>query len=277
MEQDKQIAVQAAPYNMTPANLEEAKEIATLVAESGMVPKDYVNKPPAVLVAMQMGQELGLQPLQALQNIAVINGRPSIWGDAALAIVMKHPRFIDCIEEMSDDGTAARCILKIKDRADVVRQFTREDATVAGLWGKTGPWTQYPKRMLQMRARSVAIRDAFPDALRGLSIGEESQDIEMQRGADGSFQHKQPSSAPQAPGPEVVQDETLIEFAESVAMTYAGAAGAVVLKALHSTNERKVLEKAEEVGASREDLDAAMDKLREANTKASERFTQTDK
>ena len=46
----------------------------------------------------------------------------------------------------------------------------------AGLWGKAGPWSQYPKRMLQMRARSFALRDKFADALSGLLMAEEVQD-----------------------------------------------------------------------------------------------------
>ena len=50
------------------------------------------------------------------------------------------------------------------------------DAKRAGLAGKSGPWTQYPRRMLQMRARGFALRDAFPDLLRGLVTAEEAMD-----------------------------------------------------------------------------------------------------
>ena len=58
----------------------------------------------------------------------------------------------------------------------MVKTFSYEDAKRAGLWGKQGPWTQYPQRMAQMRARSWAVRDAFPDLLRGISVYEEQQD-----------------------------------------------------------------------------------------------------
>jgi hypothetical protein len=50
------------------------------------------------------------------------------------------------------------------------------DAKRAGVWGKAGPWTQYPKRMLGIRARSFALRDVFPDVLGGLDIREEVED-----------------------------------------------------------------------------------------------------
>ena len=51
------------------------------------------------------------------------------------------------------------------------------DAKRAGLWGKSGPWTQYPDRMLLFRARGFALRDAFGDYLRGLRTVEEQGDI----------------------------------------------------------------------------------------------------
>lgn len=51
-----------------------------------------------------------------------------------------------------------------------------DDAAKAGLKGKQGPWTQYPKRMMQMRARSWALRDVFPDVLRGMPVAEEVMD-----------------------------------------------------------------------------------------------------
>jgi hypothetical protein len=57
-----------------------------------------------------------------------------------------------------------------------VVQFSVTDAKKAQLWGKGGPWSQYARRMLQMRARGFALRDAFPDVLRGLITAEEAQD-----------------------------------------------------------------------------------------------------
>ena len=56
------------------------------------------------------------------------------------------------------------------------RTFSVADAKRAKLWFKAGPWTTYPDRMPQMRARGFAIRDTFPDALRGVITAEEAQD-----------------------------------------------------------------------------------------------------
>ena len=160
-------------------SFDQLQRFAQIASKSGMVPTQYVNKPDAVFIAVQMGSELGLAPLQSLQNIAVINGRPSIWGDALLGLVKASAVCDDVIESIEGDGDnmVAICVAKRKGKSPVTSRFSIQDAKSAGLWGKAGPWKQYPSRMLQMRARGFALRDAFPDVLRGLITAEEAQDI----------------------------------------------------------------------------------------------------
>ncbi len=162
-----------------PKTFEEAWRIAQVLADSDMVPKDYKGKPANCMVAMQWGNDVGLPGLQALQNIAVINGRPSIWGDAALALVQSHPAYVGHREWMEGEGEnrVACCAVTRKGSPEHIQRFGVAEAKKASLWGKQGPWQQYPDRMMQMRARGFALRDRFADALRGLSIGEEAQDI----------------------------------------------------------------------------------------------------
>jgi len=117
--------------------------------------------------------------MQALQNIAVINGKPSVYGDAMMALVQASAVCDDVEEYFENEGTpnpVAVCVAKRKNRKPVVAKFSVEDAKRAGLWGKQGPWSAYPKRMMQMRARGFALRDAFPDVLKGLISAEEAQD-----------------------------------------------------------------------------------------------------
>lgn len=139
-----------------------------------------INTPEVALIRLQAGLELGLTPVWSLTNVMVVNGRPSVWGDALLGLIQAHPDCEDVIEEYSGDGDelTAICTVKRKGRLPVKREFSVEDATTAGLWGKTGPWIQYPKRMLQMRARSWACRDSFADVLRGLGVVEEMRDAQ---------------------------------------------------------------------------------------------------
>jgi hypothetical protein len=163
-----------------PATMGEAMEFSKMLAESSMVPRAYQGKPQDIMVCVQWGYELGLAPMQALQNIAVINGKPSVYGDAMMALVQASPVCEGIDEHIENEGTpnpVAVCIAKRKGRNPVIARFSVEDAKRAGLWGKQGPWQAYPKRMLQMRARGFALRDAFPDVLKGLITAEEAADF----------------------------------------------------------------------------------------------------
>jgi hypothetical protein len=158
-----------------PTDIEQAFRLANALAMSGMTPKAYGNDVNKCFVGIMAGAELGLAPFQALQSIAVIGNNPAIWGDGALALVQASG-LLDDIEE-TDDGQTATCKLVRKGRSTpIVRSFSMEDAKKAGLAGKSGPWTQYPQRMRQMRARSWAMRDGFADVLKGLHIAEEVRD-----------------------------------------------------------------------------------------------------
>ena len=161
---------------MNPASVKEGMELAAWIAKSDLAPRDYKDKPQNVLIAMQMGLEVGLSPMQSIQNIAVINGRPSIWGDSMLALCQNHRDF-ESIDENQSTNEKGVCIVKRRGMEPQTRTFTVEDAKKAGLWGKQGPWQTSPARMLKLRARAFALRDTFADALRGLQSAEEQRDV----------------------------------------------------------------------------------------------------
>ncbi len=168
-----------------PTSLEQAMRLAEMLADSTVVPKDFAGKPGNIVAAVVFGAELGLGVMASLQGIAVINGRPSLWGDAMLALCKAHPKWEWC-EETFDKGDgkaenfAAVCVVKRKGEPPVRQAFSIKDAERAGLWKKAGPWTLYPQRMLQLRARAFALRNSFPDALKGIASAEESADIPVE-------------------------------------------------------------------------------------------------
>jgi hypothetical protein len=173
--------LEAIPFGATGAqltNMAAAWTFANAIVRANLQPRGMT--PPQVLIALQMGAEIGLPPMQALKNIAVINGRPTIWGDALLAIAYSRNLIEDINETITGDGdqrTATCTIQRRGNTTPTTRTFTVANAKTAGLWGKSGPWSQYPDRMLQMRARGFALRDAVPDALGGFTLAEEAQDI----------------------------------------------------------------------------------------------------
>jgi hypothetical protein len=205
----KQAAIDVGNRGVELRSFDEMARFCKAVVNSNLAPKTF-QSPEAVMVAIQHGMELGLAPMQALQSIAVINGRPCIWGDAALALATAHPDFED-IEETTRDTTAV-CTVKRRNRTPVTREFSEADAKKAGLLGKAGPWTQYPKRMLQMRARAFAIRDAFPDALKGVGIREEISDIKPAQARE-----IKPAEGLVLPDePEATTEPTTIEIKETL-------------------------------------------------------------
>lgn len=162
--------------DLSPKTFDEAWRFCEIVTSSGLCPKGFEAKPADAFIAIQWGAEVGLKALQALQNIAVINGRPSLWGDAVIAIVRASP-LCEYVKE-TDDGHTATCKVKRRNSDEEVRTFSMDDAKTANLSDKQGPWKQYPKRMRQMRARAFALRDVFPDVLKGMPIAEELMDYE---------------------------------------------------------------------------------------------------
>lgn len=189
--------VKTERFSLTPTSLTEAIQFAETLSRSDIVPKDFKGNAGNILVAIQWGLELGLQPMQAMQNIAVINGRPSLWGDAVIGLVRGSPLCEYIYESM--EGDTAICRVKRKGEEEQQRTFSMAEAKQAGLAGKN-VWAAYPRRMLQMRARAFALRDVFPDVLKGLPIAEEVQDYQEK---DITPKAEKPLSIENQPAPEL--------------------------------------------------------------------------
>lgn len=167
-------------FSLVAGNFEEAMKIATMLAGSKLVPQQYQGYPEDVLIACSWGESLGLKPLPALNAIAVINGRPQLFGDALKALVMKY----GTIEERWDNENGVWTMIAHRDGyPDVVQTYGYNDAISAGYVSynpqnntfglgvrKSDAWAKNPKRMCQMRCRAFVIRDAFPDILQGINI-----------------------------------------------------------------------------------------------------------
>lgn len=192
--------------------LDSLREFCGVLAGTEMVPKAYRGKPDDILVAMLHGQEVGLPHLQALQSIAVVNGVPSIYGDAALALARSSGKLEDFDEWIEVDGKRQEGPFPILKYAEEDRQivaycmskrvgmsrprtttYSVDDAQRAKLWLKVGasgfetPWCTVPQRMLMWRARGWNLRDNFGDVLKGLAIYEEAMDFDTTKDAGGTY------------------------------------------------------------------------------------------
>jgi hypothetical protein len=174
------------------SSMEELWRFSVCVWRAGMVPKGFKNIE-AVVTAIQYGMELGIPPMSSLRCVAVINGMPKLWGDGLLGVctrspVFDHSSFKEWIEGEGMDAVACCSVRRLPAGQVITRCFSMQDAKVAGLLAKDGPWQTYPMRMLQLRARAFALRDAFPDLLFGVQVAEldvedEEQVVETQEEA----------------------------------------------------------------------------------------------
>jgi len=176
------IATRPEPGGIVIRQMSELWHFAQLYEASGMAPKGM--KAEAIAISIQTGMELGLSPAQSVQSIAVINGRPQIYGAAAQALVESSGLMADFdfyFDEGGkrtdhptkfDDTTAAVCVTLRRGRKRAyTTRFTVADAKRAGLWDKAGPWKAYPARMMHWRAIGHNLADNFGDVLKGLESG----------------------------------------------------------------------------------------------------------
>lgn len=207
-----------------PQDAASAWNFAIKISKTSFCPPQYRGKPEETFIAMAYGANLGMNPLMAIQNIATINSKPSIYGDALVAVVQSYPETEFIEDWMSPDGKTAYVKIK-RGKRIVERSFSEDDAKKARLWGKTGPWTDYPKRMLHKRAMGFAVRDLYADVLLGMYTVEEARDMEIiPAGAYNEESHEeqpvtqqepeQVQETEQQPVSEPVIEETMTEVVE---------------------------------------------------------------
>lgn len=165
------------PFEITFSSFAEAWDFAVKVSKSSFIPAPFRGKPDDILMAIQLGAEVGLKPMQALQGISLINNKPTMWGDSLLAICRNHPDFVSIEETFDEQTMTATCSIARKNQPIIIRKFSMADAKKANL-NTRAVWLTYPNRMLMMRARGFAIRDAFADAIKGLMPREEVEDYQ---------------------------------------------------------------------------------------------------
>jgi len=187
----------------------ELMELAErLAGVEGFVPKQLLNRPPAVLATLLAGHELGLPPVSALRGIHVIEGRVTLSASVASALVYAAGHRMDVT--VYEDGEVA------------VRGRRRDETNwtpVSWTWGRaqraklTGKqvWVQYPRQMLSARAHTELCRLKFSDVLFGLEI---APDLEGEIAPDATVEEKPrktttrkanvkaPEIVPSAPAPE---------------------------------------------------------------------------
>jgi hypothetical protein len=186
MSEDKAVtAVPMTGRGVALTTMEDAWRFATAIVQSGAAPsmgKGRKMDVATVFAVVQSGMEFGLTPMSALTNMKCVNGRTGPMGKVAKAKVIASGKVKGAIvdEMVGQYGEMDYCCAITSTRKDtgveITTSFSIGDAKRAGLWGKSGPWTEYPKGQLYYRALGFHLDRVYPDVLMGFDIAESLMD-----------------------------------------------------------------------------------------------------
>lgn len=140
---------------------------AKVLASSEIIPQAYRGKPQNILVAMEFGAPLGLNGVQSLQNITVINGTPTASASFITGLV-RHAGHKLWTEKDAQNLSVTAFVQRADDPEHVV-SVTRDKAWAQqmGLLNKDN-YRKQPLTMLTWRAITAAAREACPEILFGV-------------------------------------------------------------------------------------------------------------
>jgi hypothetical protein len=156
--------------------MDRGVELAEIIANTDFVPKGLRGNQPAILAAILYGHEVGLEPMQSLAKISVIEGRPSLWAEAQRALILAAGH-----EMWVEESTVTRATVAGRRRDSKQTQrvtWTLDDAKRARLAGKQN-WQTYPRQMLIARASGELARNIFADVIGGMVATEELEDADL--------------------------------------------------------------------------------------------------
>ena len=154
-------------FSYITAGLQERADYIARLAPSTILPTAYRGNAANAFVAAETGAALGLEPLQALASIAVINGRAALSSDLMAAVIRRAGHTLRIVENSPESVTAT--LIRADDKTFKFEvTWDKEKAVKAGLWGQRGPWSQYPTQMLRARAITEVARQGASEALMGM-------------------------------------------------------------------------------------------------------------
>lgn len=149
-------------------NISEKQQYAELLAQASLLPKQYQRNPANVLLAMELGQSLSIPPIQAINEVHVIEGKPSASANLIGGLVRRAGHVLRI--RVDRDAMQATAQIIRHDDPDYTFEvtWTMDDAKRAGSTGKDN-WKKYPIAMLKARAITEVAREACPEALMGIA------------------------------------------------------------------------------------------------------------
>lgn len=147
-------------------DLTASVEYARKLSASDLLPKAYQGKPQNVLLAVEYGRSLGLDPMTAINMTHVVQGKPTASAQLVGALVRRAGHTL----RVRGDANTATCKIIRKDDPEFTFEvtWTMERAKTAGVLSNS-VWKSYPQAMLKARAITECARDACPEVLAGIA------------------------------------------------------------------------------------------------------------
>lgn len=156
---------------------------ATAFSRSTIVPTSYQGKPENCFIAVDMANRMGVSPLVVMQNLYVVQGKPSWSGQACKMLIENCGKFTNVKHvytgKKGEDSWVCYLQAIRKEDGETVKgaEITIETAKKEGWYNKNGSkWQTMPELMLAYRASAFFARVHCPESLMGLHIAEENED-----------------------------------------------------------------------------------------------------
>ena len=168
------------------SNAESFKDIfniGKMFASSSLVPVAYQNKPMDCTIAVDMANRMGVSPMMVMQNLYVVKGKPSWSGQACMSMINASPKFKNAkpvyFGEKGTDSRGCRIEAIETETGNLIQgtEVTIKMAKEEG-WLSNTKWKNMPEQMLAYRAAAFFARIYIPNALMGVVVEGEVEDIE---------------------------------------------------------------------------------------------------
>lgn len=152
-------------------SVSDIETMAKAITKSGLF---GIKSPDQAVALMLVAQSEGRHPASVASEFDIIQGRPALKSQAALA---RFQAAGGKIQWTSRGPTKCSAKFSHAQGGELEITWTMERANAAGLTGKQ-TWKQYPDQMLSARVVAEGVRAVFPACLCGVYLAEEVQDFD---------------------------------------------------------------------------------------------------
>lgn len=158
--------------------------LATKFSQSQLVPTHFKGKPHDCFIAMQMAHRMQIDPFLTLQNLNIINGKPSWAAPFAISLANERGPFSEKIKftiNGDGDNLSVTAHAALRDSGEVAQATVSLKMAKLEGWTKNLKYQTMPEQMLCYRAATFLIRRHCPEILNGMQTNDEVEDISYSR------------------------------------------------------------------------------------------------